>query len=108
MVDIQTKGQIMADYAERLLSIKEKQQKLLAEEAKLVEKRKVEIGALAEKFGLLTVSDEFLSGLFQDAKNAIVKKTDKVQEWEKLGGQISKPRNDKPAKTKNAKHAETA
>lgn len=98
----------MTDYAEKLLSISEKKQKLLAEEAKLIDKRKVEIGALAEKLGLLTVSDEFLSGLFHDAKNALDKKSEKVKEWEKLGSQLSKPRQTKPNKTKNAKHVETA
>ena len=98
----------MADYSEKLLSLAEKKQKLLAEEAKLIEKRKIEIGALAEKLGLLTVSDEFLSGLFHDAKNAIDKKSEKVKEWEKLGSQSTKPRLAKSAKTKNAQHTETA
>ena len=98
----------MADYAEKLLFLAEKKQKLLAEEAKLIEKRKIEIGALAEKLGLLTVSDEFLSGLFHDAKTALEKKSEKVKEWEKLGSQLTKPRPEKSAKAKNAKHAETA
>ncbi|NNM59276.1 MAG: hypothetical protein HKM04_05625 [Legionellales bacterium] len=82
----------MANYADKLLSIVDKQKKLQAEESKLIEKRKVEIGALAEKFGLLTVSDEVLIGIFSEVKNAIDKKTDKLKEWEKFGNQMNKPR----------------
>lgn len=99
----------MADYADKLLSIAEKKKKLLAEEAKLIEKRKVEIGALAEKLGLLTVSDEFLSGLFLDAKNALDKKPEKVKEWELLGKKLNKPRQEKAASNAKAKSdAQTA
>ena len=93
----------MADYAERLLSIADKRKKLLEEEGRLIEKRKIEIGALAEKLGLLTLPDELLSGILQEAKQAIDKKSDKVKEWEKLGSLSSKPRNTKQV---NPVHAE--
>ncbi|MBY0545307.1 MAG: hypothetical protein K2Q14_07160 [Gammaproteobacteria bacterium] len=97
----------MADYADRLLSIADKRKKLLEEEAKLIEKRKVEIGALAEKLGLLTISDELLSGIFQEAKQAIDKKSEKIKEWEKLGAQSNNLRSSKIAKNTHAKqHAQ--
>ncbi len=80
----------MSDYAIKLSSISEKKKKLIEEEQSLIERRKKEIGQLAQKMDLLTVTDELISGLFTFAKKSIADKADCVKEWETLGGRFRK------------------
>ncbi len=80
----------MSDYANKLSSISEKKLKLLEEEKELIEKRKKEIGQLAQKFDLLTVSDGLIASLFSSAKKSIAENADCVKEWETLGGRFRK------------------
>ncbi len=80
----------MSDYAAKLSSISEKKLKLIDEERELIEKRKKEIGQLAQKFDLLTVSDDLIAGIFSAANKAILEKADSVKEWETLGGRFRK------------------
>ncbi len=80
----------MSGYAAKLSSISEKKKKLIEEEQNLIETRKKEIGQLAQKMGLLTVSDELISGLFTFAQKSIADKADCVKEWETLGGRFRK------------------
>lgn len=82
----------MSDYAVKLSSIAEKKKKLLEEESKLIEKRKKEIAAYAEKFGLLTTSDNFIAGLFLEAQTAIREKSEKIKHWESQGDKSLKPK----------------
>lgn len=78
----------MSDYAEKLSSLSQKKHKLLQEEAQLIDKRKKEIGELAEKFGLLVASDGVLSGLFLEAQTALHDKSDKLKTWESHGATL--------------------
>ncbi len=80
----------MSDYADKLSSIAERKKKLLEEESKLIEKRKKEIGDLAEKFGLLTLSDTLMTGLFSEAQLASKEKSEKMKTWESHGEQFLK------------------
>ena len=91
----------MSDYAEKLSSLAEKKQKLLEEETRLVEKRIKEIGQLAEKFGMLTVSDSVIVGLFTEASDAIKQNSAKLKSWEQAGAQSLKPK-------RNIKEAEAS
>ena len=50
----------MSDLSLKLSLINQKQEKLLLEKSKLIDKRKKEIANLAERCGLLTFSDEIL------------------------------------------------
>ncbi|MBV9575132.1 MAG: conjugal transfer protein TraD [Gammaproteobacteria bacterium] len=84
----------MSDYANKLASITERKQKLLEEESKLIEKRKQEIGQLAEKFGLLTLSDAVMNGLFLDVQSAAQEKSEKIKSWESEGTRFLKPKRD--------------
>jgi hypothetical protein len=77
-------------YLQKLSSIREKKQKLLAQETKLIEKRKKEIANLAEKFELLTMSDTIIVGVFSEAQSAIKDKSDKVKLWEQSGEKFIK------------------
>jgi hypothetical protein len=82
----------MSEYANKLSSIAEKKQKLLEEESKLIEKRRNEIGLLAEKFGLLTMSDSVITGLFSEAAAALKGQPEKIKTWGNHGEQSLKPK----------------
>lgn len=93
----------MSDYADKLSSITERKQKLLEEENKLIEKRKKEIGALAEKFGLLTVSDTLIVGLFSEVQTALNDKSEKIKTWENQGAKFLKPKRNSKTTQESAK-----
>lgn len=82
----------MSDYANKLLSIVEKKQKLVEEESRLIEKRKDEIGVLAQKFELLTTSDVVFAGLFAELQSALKSNSDKITHWEKEGAHHFTPK----------------
>lgn len=81
----------MSDYSNKLAAIKQKQEKLLQEESKLLDKRKKDVANLIERCGLLTTSDEILAGLFIDCENAIKVKDHRVKEWLLKGEKFLKP-----------------
>ena len=54
----------MSDYATKLASLAEKKQRLIIEENKLIQQRKIHIAELAERFGLLTLDDVILVDAF--------------------------------------------
>lgn len=85
----------MADYKDRLSLITDRKQKLLAEETKLIEKRKKEIGAWAEKFGLLTIPDTLIVGLFSEIQTALKDKSEKIKLWETQGAKLLKPKQNR-------------
>lgn len=87
----------MSDYAGKLSSLAQKKQQLLQEESRLIEKRKKEIGQLAEKFNLLTLSDALITGLFSEAQIAVKDKSEKIQTWENNGVQFLKSKRDSKA-----------
>lgn len=95
----------MSNYANKLSSLTEKKQKLLKEETKLIEKRKTEIGALAEKFDLLTTSDALMVGLFSDAQIALKDQSEKIKTWEHHGEKFLKQKlnNRKNKKSEHSK-----
>ena len=61
-----------ADYGARLKALKEEQQRLERKQAELLEKRRVEIGQLAERLGLLEADDDALAGVLLELKEATV------------------------------------
>ncbi len=89
----------MSDYANKLSTLADQEQKLLEKKAKLVEKRKNEIADLAEKYGLLIVSDEVLAGAFSEVEQAIKSDSNRIKEWEKLGGKMFKNRKQNSPET---------
>ncbi len=96
----------MSDYPNKLSSLSSKKLKLIEEEKELIERRKKEIGQLAQKFDLLTVSDDLIAGLFSAAQKSISDKADCVKEWETLGGRFRKKSGaaGKKENTKNKKN----
>ncbi len=81
----------MSDLSLKLSQINQKQEKLLLEKSKLIDKRKKEIANLAERCGLLIFSDEILSGLFLDAEKSISNKDNRVKEWQLSGEKFLRP-----------------
>ncbi len=81
----------MSDLSLKLSLINQKQEKLLLEKSKLIDKRKKEIANLAERCGLLTFSDEILSGLFLDAEKLISNKDNRIKEWQLQGEKFLRP-----------------
>jgi hypothetical protein len=80
----------MSEYSSKLAAIALKKQKLIQEEIKLVEKRKKEIAISAERLGLLTASDEFITGLFLEAATVLKENHHRVKEWELDGERFLK------------------
>jgi hypothetical protein len=59
----------MSQYAKRLNELSQKRRQLIEQEKLLIEKRKKEIGVLAEKLELLTIPDDILIKAFQVIKH---------------------------------------
>lgn len=78
--------------AKKLSSIADRKQKLLDEEIELIEKRTNEIGAIAKRLKLLTLSDEIITGLFLQAVKAKEENSEQLREWEDAGNQFLKPK----------------
>jgi hypothetical protein len=80
----------MSEYSSKLAAIAAKKQKLIQEETKLIDKRKKEIASSAERLGLLTASDELITGIFLDAVNALKENSQRIKEWETEGERFLK------------------
>ncbi|OAI47774.1 hypothetical protein AYO45_05585 [Gammaproteobacteria bacterium SCGC AG-212-F23] len=80
----------MSEYSSKLAAIAAKKQKLIQEEFKLIERRKKEIAGSAERLGLLTASDELITGLFLEAVHALKEDHSRIKKWETEGEQFLK------------------
>ena len=78
----------MSNYTLKLSSLAERKKKLQEEELKLIERRKKEMGELAERFGLLTAADTFLAGLMLEVQTALHAQSDKRKQWESEGARF--------------------
>jgi len=80
----------MSDYADKLAALAAKEQKLAEEKTKLLDKRKKEIAALAERFNLLTASDALLAGLFLECEKHLSANDERCKELESNGARFLK------------------
>jgi hypothetical protein len=87
------------DYRSRLTALREEQQRLERKQAELLEKRRAEIGRLAEKLGLLEADDDALAGALLELKDAISKTGDeRLARWRAAGAAFRrKDKNPKAA-----------
>ena len=86
-----------ADYGARLKALKEEQQRLERKQAELLEKRRAEIGRLAERLGVLEVDDDTFAGALLELKDALSKTGDeRPVRWRAAG--VSFRRKDKDRK----------
>jgi hypothetical protein len=86
------------DYGARLKALREEQQRLERKQAELLEKRRAEIGKLAEKLGLLEADDDTLAGALLDLKDAISKTDDeRLARWRAAGAAFRRKDKDRKA-----------
>ena len=74
------------DYGSRLKALKQEQQRLERKQAELLDKRRVEIGKLVERLGLLEADDDALAGALLELKDAFSKTGDeRLARWRAAG-----------------------
>ena len=84
-----------ADYGSRLKALKEEQLRLERKQAELLEKRRVEIGQLAERLGLLEADDDTLAGVLLELKDASSKTGDeRLARWRAAGASFRRGHKD--------------
>jgi conjugative transfer protein TraD len=95
------------DYRSRLTALREEQQRLERKQAELLDKRRAEIGRLAEKLGLLEADDDTLAGALLELKDVLAKPGDeRLARWRQTGAAFRR-RKDKDGKA-TAPRADTA
>ncbi len=68
--------------------LEKREQQLQNDKARLIENRKRRVGELAERFHLLTVSDQVLAGLFSELSEAVKGKDARLKSWEAQGARF--------------------
>ena len=92
------------DYRSRLTALREEQQRLERKQAELLDKRRAEIGKLAEKLGLLEADDDTLAGALLDFKDALSKTGDeRLARWRAAGASFRRGHQDSKAARPRAK-----
>jgi septal ring factor EnvC (AmiA/AmiB activator) len=95
-----------ADYGARLKALKEEQQRLERKQSELLDKRRAEIGRLAEKLGLLEADDDALAGVLLELKDALAKNGDeRLARWRPAGASFRGKDKDRKAARPRAKAA---
>jgi hypothetical protein len=61
----------ISEYGSRLKALKDEQQRLERKQTELLEKRRAELGRLAEKVGVLEIDDDAIAGALLELKAAI-------------------------------------
>ena len=76
-----------ADYGARLKTLKEEQQRLERKQAELLEKRRAELGRLAEKVGVLEADDDAIAGALLELKAALESSNgeERLKQWRAAG-----------------------
>lgn len=75
-----------ADYGARLKALREEQQRLERKQAELLDKRRNEIGRLAERLGLLEADDDALAGALLELRDALAQPGDeRLARWRQSG-----------------------
>jgi hypothetical protein len=87
----------MADLATQLQALKAEQQRLARKQAELLDKRRAEIGKLAERLGLLEADDDLLAGALLELKTAITANDPRLKEWRSHGATFLKRTTKSPA-----------
>ena len=89
-----------ADYAARVKALREEQQRLERKQAELLEKRRTEIGRLAEKLGVLEIDDDALAGALLELKAALDTPAgqERLKHWRSAGASFRRgPKDAKSA-----------
>ena len=75
------------EYGARLKALREEQQRLERKQAELLEKRRAELGRLAEKVGVLEIDDDAIAGALLELKAAIENPAgdERIRRWRAAG-----------------------
>jgi hypothetical protein len=86
------------DYGSRLKALKQEQQRLERKQAELLDKRRIEIGRLAEKLDVLEIDDDALAGILLELKDAVSKNGDeRLARWRAAGASFRRGHQDRKA-----------
>jgi len=88
-----------ADYGARLKALKEEQQRLEHKQSELLEKRRAEVGRLAERLGLLEADDDALAGALLELKSALDSPAsdERLTRWRAAGAAFRRGQKDRKA-----------
>ena len=84
----------MSDYASRVSALKSEQARLVEQQAELTAQRRVEIGKLAEKLGVLEADDDALIGALLDLKDALQTNHARLRQWRDAGASFRRTKSD--------------
>ncbi len=88
------------DYRSRLKTLREEQARLERKQAELLDKRRAEIGRLADKLGVLEADDDALAGTLLELKDALAKPGDeRLARWRQAGASFRRKDKDRKAVT---------
>jgi hypothetical protein len=94
----------MADYGTQVKTLRDEQERLEHKQAELLEKRRVEVGRLAEKLGVLEADDDALAGALLELKDALSKNGDeRLARWRQAGASFRRGHEDRKASRPSAK-----
>ena len=87
-----------SDYAARVKALKQERQRLERKQAELLDKRRGEIGRLAEKLAVLEADDDALAGALLELKEALSKNGDeRLARWRQSGASFRRGHQDRKA-----------
>jgi hypothetical protein len=82
---VKSKRDRMSEYQLKISSLQAKINKLKAQEAELIKKRKVFVGELAERLDLLIYSDACLAGMLNQSRETLLLTPSKMKDYEQKG-----------------------
>ncbi len=87
-----------SDYGARVKALREEQLRLERKQSELLERRRTEIGRLADKLGVLEADDDAIAGALIDLKSALGNSSDeRLARWRSAGASFRKDKDRKPA-----------
>jgi hypothetical protein len=88
-----------SEYGARLKALKEEQQRIERKQAELLEKRRAELGRLAEKVGVLEADDDAIAGALLELKSAIENPAGdgRLKQWRAAGASFRGKDKDRKA-----------
>jgi Conjugal transfer protein TraD len=96
-----------SEYGARLKALKEEQQRIERKQTELLEKRRAELGRLAEKVGVLEADDDAIAGALLELKSAIENPAGdgRLKQWRAAGASFRGKDKDRKAAAPHANGA---
>jgi Conjugal transfer protein TraD len=96
-----------SEYGARLKALKEEQQRIERKQTELLEKRRAELGRLAEKVGVLEADDDAIAGALLELKSAMESPAGdgRLKQWRAAGASFRGKDKDRKAAAPHANGA---